>query len=253
LRIDVLTIFPEMFDGPFSAGMIRKAREDGRVDVRVHDLRSWARDRHRVTDDYAFGGGPGMVMKPEPIFAAVAELRGPGARVALLTPQGRVFDQALARELSGVGQLVLICGRYEGVDERVRLALCSDEISIGDYVLTGGELPAMVVVDAVVRLLPGVLAEGAAESDSFAQGLLEGPQYTRPRVFEGLAAPDVLLSGDHAAVARWRRKEALRRTWQRRPELLGRVQLSEQDRRLLAEVVAEEGGRPGGDPCVTIR
>lgn len=249
MRIDILTIFPETFAGVFSTGMIRKAAEDGRVRLGVHDLRSWARDRHRTTDDYAFGGGPGMLMKPEPMFAAVSELRGPGSRVVLLTPQGRVFNQAVARELSAIPHLVLACGRYEGVDERVRLAACDDELSIGDYVLTGGELPAMVVVDAVVRLLPGVLAEGSAESDSFSEGLLEGPQYTRPRVFAGLSVPDVLLSGDHAAVARWRRKEALRRTWRRRPELLHGLTLSGEDRRLLAEVVAEEGA-PGEAPVL---
>ncbi len=247
MKIDILTIFPEMFAGPFDCGMVRKAREEGRVEVRVHNLRAWAAGRHQVTDDYAFGGGPGMVMKAEPVCAAVDELTGPGARVVLLTPQGRVFDQALARELAACEQLILICGRYEGVDERVRLTLGTAAISVGDYVLSGGELPAMVVTEAVVRLIPGVLAPGSAEEDSFATGLLEGPQYTRPRVFRGLPVPEVLLAGDHGAVARWRRKEALRRTWRRRPEFIDRATLSAEDRRLLAEAIVEEG-RESRDP-----
>jgi tRNA (guanine37-N1)-methyltransferase len=236
MRIDVLTIFPAMFAGVFAEGMVGRAAQAGICAIAIHDLRHWAEGRHRVTDDYAFGGGPGMVMKPEPFFRAVGELKGPGGRAVLMSPQGRPFTQAVAAELARVPQLLLLCGRYEGVDERVRLALCDDEISIGDYVLTGGELPAMVVVDAVVRLLPGVLAEGSAEGDSFASGLLEGPQYTRPREFRGMAVPEVLLSGDHGAVAAWRRREALRRTLERRPELLDRAELTEADRRILAQL-----------------
>jgi tRNA (guanine37-N1)-methyltransferase len=245
VTIDIVTIFPAMFEGPFAAGMVAKAVAEGRCAIRVHDLRQWAAGRHRVTDDYAFGGGPGMVMKPEPFFGAVAALRRPGGRTILLSPQGRVFTQAVAAELAALPQLLLLCGRYEGVDERVRIALCDDELSIGDYVLTGGELPAMVVVDAVVRLLPGVLAPGAAQGDSFATGLLEGPHYTRPRTYAGLSVPEVLLSGDHAAIARWRRKEALRRTLQRRPDLLARAPLDETDRRLLEEIRREETAAGG--------
>jgi tRNA (guanine37-N1)-methyltransferase len=252
VRIDILTIFPDMFAGVFAEGIVRKAQEEGRVEIRVHNLRRWAPGRHQVTDDYAFGGGPGMVMKPEPIFAAVDELRTPDSRVVLLTPQGRPFRQSVAAEYARLRHLVLICGRYEGVDERVRLAACDDEVSIGDYVLTGGEIPAMVVVDAVVRLLPGVLAPGAAAEESFASGLLEGPHYTRPRVFRGLAVPEVLVSGHHAQVARWRRKEAIRRTYLRRPDLLAAAPLGEEDRRLLAEVEREEArrqGDPDGEPA----
>ncbi len=239
MKIDVVTIFPGMFTGAFAEGMVARAREAGLCGLAVHDLRQWAEGRHQVTDDYAFGGGPGMVMKPEPFFRAVGELKVPGGRVILMSPQGRPFRQALAAELAAAPQLVLLCGRYEGVDERVRLGLCDDEISIGDYVLTGGELPAMVVIDAVVRLLPGVLAEGSAEGDSFATGLLEGPQYTRPREFAGMAVPEVLISGDHGAVARWRRREALRRTLAMRPELLASAPLTAEDRKILAELGQE--------------
>jgi tRNA (guanine37-N1)-methyltransferase len=243
MKIDVLSIFPGMFAGAFAEGMVARAREAGACAIEVHDLRRWAEGRHQVTDDYAFGGGPGMVMKPEPFFRAVGDLRSPAAHVALMSPQGRPFTQAVAGELARKEHLLLLCGRYEGVDERVRVALCHDEISIGDYVLTGGELPAMVVIDAVVRLLPGVLAEGSAEGDSFATGLLEGPQYTRPREYEGMAVPEVLISGDHGAVARWRRREALRRTLERRPDLLARAPLTDEDRRMLADL-------RGADPVI---
>ncbi len=236
MKIDVVTIFPGMFAGVFAEGMVARAAQAATCTIGVHDLRRWAEGRHQVTDDYAFGGGPGMVMKPEPFFRAVGELKAPGGRVILMSPQGRPFTQSVAAELATLPQVLLLCGRYEGVDERVRLALCDDEISIGDYVLTGGELPAMVVIDAVVRLLPGVLAEGSAEGDSFATGLLEGPQYTRPREFAGIAVPEVLISGDHGAVARWRRREALRRTLERRPDLLAIAPLTEEDRRILAEL-----------------
>ncbi len=246
MRIDILTIFPGMFAGPLQVGMMRKAVEAGACRLEVHDLRDWADGPHRVTDDEAFGGGPGMVLKAEPIVAACEDLRAQGAgEPLLLSPKGRRLDQALAGELARLPALTLICGRYEGVDERVLDLLHPREVSIGDYVLTGGELPALVLVDAVVRLLPGVLAAGAAEADSFADGLLEGPQYTRPRAFRGLEVPAVLLSGDHAAIAAWRRARALRRTWERRPELLRTAPLSLGERRAVAGWRAgapEQGG-----------
>jgi tRNA (guanine37-N1)-methyltransferase len=230
-----------MFAGPFAEGMVRKAIAEGRCDLRIHDLRAWGEGPHRVVDDYAFGGGPGMVLKAEPVLAAWEALERQGAgRPILLAPWGRRLDQGLCRWLAGLPGFTLLCGRYEGIDERVREALRPLELSIGDYVLSGGEPAAVVVVDAVVRLLPGVLAEGAAEDDSFATGLLEGPQYTRPRVLRGMAVPEVLLGGDHARIARWRRKEALRRTWRHRPDLLAGLRMSAEDARLLAEVVAEE-------------
>lgn len=253
MRIDVLTIMPGMFAGPLDEGMVRKARERGIVDVNVVNLRDFAADRHRTTDDYAFGGGPGMVMKVEPIVAAVEHVVAAGAvvrggappRVILTSPAGRLFDQALAWELAQELHLILICGRYEGVDERVTELVVTDEVSIGDYVLTGGELPALVIIDAVVRLLPGVLNQPeAARQDSFATGILEGPHYTRPREFRGRQVPPVLLSGHHAKIARWRRKEALRRTWLRRPELLREAVLSPGDRQLLEEIWREEGDPP---------
>jgi len=253
VRFDVLTTFPEMFAPVLGASIIKRAQEAGLVSVAVHDLRRWTADRHATTDDAPYGGGVGMVMKPEPFFAAVEELLGPGSagvppaptttsrdEIILLTPQGEPFTQALARELSGRDHLILLCGHYEGVDERVREHLATREISIGDYVLTGGELPAMVLIDAVTRLLPGALgAEDGAESDSFAEGLLEYPHYTRPADFRGWTVPDVLLSGHHEQVRRWRRKEALRRTLKRRPELLNSASLTEEDRKLLAEIEEE--------------
>ena len=237
MRIDVLTIFPAMFRGPFEQSIVKRAIDKGLVDIQIHDIRGWATDRHRTVDDYPFGGGPGMIMKPEPLFAAVeavlaeAPERGP---VVLLTPQGRLFRQEMARELAGEQRLVLICGHYEGVDARVHEHLATDEISIGDYVLSGGELPAMVVVDAVVREIPGVLgAPDASVEESFAQGLLEYPQYTRPPDFRGLTPPAVLLSGNHAEIARWRRRESLLRTARRRPDLLAKAELTEAERRWL--------------------
>jgi len=237
MRIDILTIFPAMFRGPFEESIVKRAMDKGLVDIQIHDIRQWATDRHRTVDDYPFGGGPGMIMKPEPLFAAVeavlaeAPERGP---VVLLTPQGRLFRQEMARELAGEQRLVLICGHYEGVDARVHEHLATDEISIGDYVLSGGELPAMVVVDAVVREIPGVLgAPDASVEESFAQGLLEYPQYTRPPDFRGLTPPAVLLSGNHAEIARWRRRESLLRTARRRPDLLAKAELTEEERRWL--------------------
>ena len=221
MRVDILTLFPGMFVGPFDESMLKRAREAGLLQLNLVDIRDFATDRHRTVDDTPYGGGPGMVMKPGPIFAAVGAVRSADSRVILLSPQGRLFEQAMAIELSTLPHLVLICGHYEGVDERVREHLVDEELSIGDYVLTGGELAAMVVVDAVGRLLPGVL--GAGEStveESHSSGLLEYPQYTRPVEFRGWRVPDILLSGNHAEIARWRRRRALERTRERRPDLL---------------------------------
>ncbi|HUE80834.1 MAG TPA: tRNA (guanosine(37)-N1)-methyltransferase TrmD [Pyrinomonadaceae bacterium] len=228
LRFDIVTIFPNFFRETFEYGIIRRAQVAGLVEIKAHDLRRWTSDKHHVVDDRPFGGGDGMVLKPEPVFAAVNELTGSdardyksGTRVVLLSAQGRVFDQALARDLSQSEQVVLICGRYEGVDERVAAALVTDEISIGDYVLSGGEPAALVVVDAVIRLLPGALgSDTSAVYESFSEGLLDYPQYTRPTEFRGLKVPDVLLSGDHSEIARWRRDEALKKTRTNRPDLL---------------------------------
>jgi tRNA (guanine37-N1)-methyltransferase len=230
LRCDIITIFPEFFREAFDYGIIRRARAAGLVETTAHDLRRWTSDKHRVVDDRPFGGGEGMVLKPEPIFAAVRELTSSGSRedyspqtrVVLLSPQGRVFTQELAQDLSqNVSQLVLICGRYEGVDERVGEALATDEISIGDYVLSGGEPAAIVVIDAVVRLLPGAVGnETSTANESFSAGRLDHPQYTRPTEFSGLSVPDVLLTGNHAEIARWRREAALRKTQRNRPDLL---------------------------------
>ncbi|MBE3573022.1 MAG: tRNA (guanosine(37)-N1)-methyltransferase TrmD [Moorella humiferrea] len=242
MRVDVLTIFPEMFSSFLNTSIIKRAREQGRLHVNLVDIRDYARNKHRSVDDYPFGGGPGMVMMAEPIFLAVESLLPQeGAErppVILMSPQGEVFNQELAAELSREKHLILICGHYEGVDERVRQFLVSREISIGDYVLTGGELPAMVVIDAVTRLLPGVLGDpvGALE-DSFAMGLLEYPQYTRPRSFRGMEVPEVLLSGNHEKIRQWRRRQALERTWRRRPDLLAKLSLSPEDRRLLDEII----------------
>ncbi|PYM86111.1 MAG: tRNA (guanosine(37)-N1)-methyltransferase TrmD [Candidatus Rokuibacteriota bacterium] len=236
MRIDIVTLFPRMVEGPIAESILGRARERGLIDIRVVNLREYADGKHRVTDDYQFGGGGGMVLKPEPLFGAVEALRTPTARVVLLDPRGRRFTQEIARELGAVAHLILLAGRYEGVDERVSTALADDEVSIGDYVLTGGELPALVVADAVARLIPGVLGDAAAaRQDSFACGLLEGPQYTRPEEFHGLRVPDVLLSGDHQKIARWRRAQALWRTWQRRPDLLETAELTPAEQKLVEE------------------
>ncbi len=221
MRIDVLTLFPDMFGGPLRHSILGRAIERRVLEVRLTDIRAFATDRHRTVDDYSYGGGPGMVMKPEPIFAAVESVSGPDSSIILLTPQGRLFDQRIAAELGQREHLVLICGHYEGVDERVREHLTTDELSIGDYVLTGGELAAMVLIDAVARLLPGALgAEASTSEESHTQSLLEYPQYTRPPEFRGWKVPEVLLSGNHGEIARWRRRRALLRTAQRRPDLL---------------------------------
>ncbi len=241
MRIDVVTLFPAMVEAVLAESMLRVARARGAVDLRVVDLRDHTAGRHRVADDYPFGGGGGMVLKPEPLFAAVEALRTAGSRVVLLCPQGAPFSQEVAARLAGERHLVLLCGHYEGVDERVRTHLVDEELSIGDYVLTGGELPALVVVDAVVRLLPGVLGDPAgAANESFAAGRLDYPQYTRPAEFRGLAVPEVLLSGDHGRIARWRRREALRRTLERRPDLLERVPLTREERAWLDELTRPE-------------
>jgi tRNA (guanine37-N1)-methyltransferase len=246
MEIQIFTIFPEMFQGPINASILKRAQEKELIKVQLVDFRTYAFSKHQNVDDSPFGGGAGMVLKPEPIYAAVEAVLGdPQAyrgKILLMSPQGRKFDQSLAIELAQEKSLAIICGHYEGFDERIR-ALVDQEISIGDYVLTGGEIPAMVVIDAVCRLIPGVLGETESFfADSFYQGLLEYPQYTRPRVFRGMAVPEVLLSGNHAAICKWRRREALRRTWQRRPELVDLEQLSTEDRQLLAEIRQEETG-----------
>jgi len=221
MKIDVLTLFPAMFAGPLDESIIKRARESGRLDLTTHNLRDYAHDRHRTVDDRPFGGGPGMLLKPEPLFEAVEGLAREQTRVILLSPAGRKFSQAIARELAGFEHLLLVSGHYEGFDERVRDQLADDELSIGDYVLTNGALPAMVIVDAVTRLLPGVLGDDeSAQEESFNHGLLEYPQYTRPAEFRGLKVPDVLLSGNHAEIARWRAEQARLRTQERRPDLL---------------------------------
>ncbi len=220
MRIDVLTLFPAMFAGPLDESIVGRAREQGVLDLRIRDLRDWTHDRHRTVDDRPFGGGPGMVLKPEPIFEAVESLRGEQTRVVLTSPSGRPFTQEVARELASVGHLLVVCGSYEGFDERVREHLADDDLSIGDYVLTNGALPAMVLIDAVTRLLPGALGHaGSAEEESFSEGLLEYPHYTRPAVFRGWPVPEVLLSGNHADIVRWRRQQAMKRTAERRPDM----------------------------------
>ena len=232
MRIDVITIFPELVEGPLATSIIGRAAESGLVDFGVHDLREHGLGKHRSVDDYPYGGGAGMVMRPEPLFAAVEPLRAAGAQVVLMDPAGEPLSDSLARELALVPHLAIVCGRYEGIDERVR-TLVDREASIGDYVLTGGELPALVLIDAVVRLVPGVIAEASHKGDSFASGLLEHPQYTRPEQFRDLSVPPVLLSGHHGEVDRWRRREALRRTLERRPDLLESATLGDDDKRVL--------------------
>jgi tRNA (guanine37-N1)-methyltransferase len=241
MRIDIITIFPEMFPGPLGHSILGRAQEQGLLELVVHNLRDYTTDKHRIVDDYPYGGGVGMIMKPEPIFRAVRSVRlSPDTRIILLCPQGRVFSQKIAWELSSAEQIILLCGHYEGVDERVREHLVTDEISIGDYILTGGELPAMVLIDAVARLRPGVLGASASSLDeTFTDGLLEYPQYTRPAEWEGLKVPPVLLSGHHAEISRWRRKESLRNTLQKRPDLLAKAKLNDGDRQLLFELKNE--------------
>lgn len=230
LRVDVVTLFPKMFESPFAESIVARARHAGTLDLAIHDLRSWAPDRHHVVDDAPYGGGAGMVLKPEPLARAIRAVRGDGGHVVLLSAQGRLFDQTAARRLAALAHLVLVCGHYEGVDERVIGSDVDEELSVGDFVLTGGELAAMIVVDAVARLIPGVIDPASLEHESHNEGLLEGPQYTRPPEFEGRPVPAVLLSGDHAAVAKWRRAEAILRTAERRPDLLGAAKLTPAER-----------------------
>ena len=239
MHFDIFTLFPGMFQGPFSESILKRAQERGLLSIALHNIREATTDRHHVVDDYPYGGGAGMVMKPEPIFAAI-EAVYQGGPIILLTPQGRLFNQPIAQELTSEPRLTLLCGHYEGIDERVRQHLVTDEISIGDYVLTGGELAAMIVIDAVSRLLPGVLAVDSTLEESHTSGLLEYPQYTRPPEFQGWRVPDVLLSGHHEQIARWRRKESLRLTRQRRPDLFSQLDLSSKpDKKLLKELDEE--------------
>ncbi len=243
MRFDVFTLFPEVLDPYLQTSILQRASERGLVEFHLYNIRDWATDKHHVTDDEPYSGGGGMIMKAAPIFAAVEGVLGvpPACPVILLTPQGRRFTQAIARELAQQPRLALLAGRYEGVDERVRQHLVSDEISIGDYVLTGGELPALVLIDALTRLLPGVLGDSLAPvKDSHAAGLLEYPHYTRPAEFRGWQVPEVLRSGNHALVNRWRREQSIRRTWERRPEMLAEAELSEADREFLARLSVEE-------------
>lgn len=237
MQVDIFTLFPEMFQGPFSESILKRAQEQGLLQIQLHNIRDVTTDKHHIVDDYPYGGGAGMVMKPDPIFAAV-EAVYQGGPLILLTPQGRPFKQQIARELSQEPRLTLICGHYEGVDERVRTHLVTDEISLGDYVLTGGELAAMIIVDATSRLIPGVLGgEESTLEESHSNNLLEYPHYTRPPEFRGWEVPPVLLSGHHANIARWRRKESLRRTRERRPDLFARLDLSsKQDQKILREL-----------------
>ncbi len=250
MRIDIFTLFPEMFGDPFNASILRRAISQGLLRVGIHNIRNYTHDKHHTTDDYPYGGGTGMVLKPEPIFEAVESVKSElttreritdeevaAIPVILLTPQGRLFSQQIASELSQRKNLMLICGHYEGVDERVSEHLVSDEISIGDYVLTGGELAAMVVVDAVARLLSGVLgSELSSQNDSHSNGLLEYPQYTRPPVYRGWSVPEVLVSGNHEKIARWHREQSLRRTFKRRPELLEKIKLHHKEKELINEL-----------------
>jgi tRNA (guanine37-N1)-methyltransferase len=235
VHIDVLTLFPEMFPGIFDLGIMKRAIDQKLVSIGVHNIRDYTHDKHHTADDSPYGGGAGMVLKPEPIFEAVEAIEKEGdTPIILLSPQGRLFTQRVAQELTGHSHLILICGHYEGVDERVREHLASDEISIGDYVLSGGELAAMVIIDSVFRLVPGVLgSEESPLDDSHVGGLLEYPQYTRPPEYRGWPVPEVLLSGNHAQINRWRREQAIRRTLTRRPELLARAELSSQEERLV--------------------
>jgi tRNA (guanine37-N1)-methyltransferase len=241
MHFDIYTLFPGMFQGPLSESILKRAQEQGLLSIALHNIRDATSDKHHVADDYPYGGGAGMVMKPDPLFASVEAVYR-GGPIILLSPQGRLFTQEIARELSQEARLTLICGHYEGIDERVRQHLVTDELSIGDYVLTGGELAAMVVVDAVSRLLPGVLGgEESILEESHSSGLLEYPHYTRPPDYRGWRVPDVLLSGNHAEIEKWRRKESLRRTRERRPDLFAKLDLSsKQDIKLLRELEEEE-------------
>ncbi len=244
-RIDILTLFPDYFQGPFTVSIVKRALEKGAVDLKLHDLRQWATDKHHKADDVPFGGGAGMVMKPEPLFKALKALKGRrrGVKTVLLSPQGKKLDHRKVLELSRASSLILVCGHYEGLDERV-MSQIDEEISLGDFVLTGGEPAAAALVDSLVRFLPGVVGDRrSVEMDSFFNGLLDYPHYTRPRVFKGMEVPEVLLSGNHARIERWRKKQSLKNTLSKRPDLLEGVGLSEEDRRLLQEAREELEGR----------
>lgn len=243
MRIDILTLFPQMFESIFNFSIVERAKERDLVDINLHDIRTYTHDKHHIVDDYPYGGGAGMMLKPEPIFEAVEAVKEESGLSSvftiLLTPQGRLFNQGIAQELAGYQQLILVCGHYEGVDERVAEYLVDDEISIGDYLLSGGETAAMVIVDCLVRLLPGAIgSEGSLTEESHSNGLLEYPQYTRPEVFRNWAVPSVLLSGNHAEIARWRRQRSLLRTAERRADLLARAKLSDTDKKLLNEALS---------------
>lgn len=248
MQFDIFTLFPEVFSPYFETSMLKRAIQKKLIDIRLHNIRDWAQDKHHTTDDTPYGGGGGMVMKPDPVFAAVESILGTDKTIPciLLTPQGRPFNHRIAQELAGMDRISLLCGHYEGIDERIREHLVTDEISIGDYVLTGGELPAMIVVDSVSRFLPGVLGDPqGAQDDSFASGLLEYPHYTRPEDFRGWKVPEVLLSGNHKTIADWRRKEAIKRTLTRRPDLLNRLDLDKKEsvylQSLIDQISNEEG------------
>ncbi len=243
MRFDIFTLLPETFSPYLQASILQKAAERGLVEFHLHNIRDYTHDRHHTTDDMPYGGGGGMVMKPEPVFAALESVLGapPVCPVILMTPQGRVFNQKIAQEFSQLPRVALLCGRYEGIDERIREHLVTDEISIGDYVLTGGELPALILIDAITRLLPGVLGDPTgAEDDSHALGLLEYPHYTRPPEFRGWKVPEVLLSGDHGKIARWRREQSLRRTLAKRPDMLKKLTFTREDEKILAAIMEEK-------------
>lgn len=242
MQFDVFTLFPDGLRPYLEISILQRAAQNGLLDVRLHDIRNWTTDRHHTTDDTPYGGGGGMVMKCEPVFSAVEEILGapPACPVILMTPQGRTFTQQVAQELAAYPRLALLCGRYEGIDERIREHLVTDQISIGDYVLTGGELPALILIDAITRLIPGALGDpDGAQDDSFASGLLEYPHYTRPPEFRGWGVPEVLQSGNHAAIARWRREQSLKRTLEKRPDLLEKFEFTAADRKYLARLQEE--------------
>jgi len=255
MRIDILTLFPQMFQSPLGSAIFKRASDRALVDITLRDIRDCTHDKHHTADDYPYGGGAGMLLKPEPIFEAVEKVKKEAQpekeeiSIVLLTPQGRLFSQAVAHKLAGLGHLILVCGHYEGVDERVRQHLVTDELSIGDYVLSGGEMAAMVVVDAVVRLLPGVLgSKDSLENDSHTNGLLEYPQYTRPAEYRGWSVPEVLLSGNHAEIAKWRRQQAIIRTHERRLELLKKAKLTLEERQLVKELAEQPASSPPSVP-----
>lgn len=242
IRFDVLSIFPEMFSSPLNFSLLKKAQEKGLINICLHDIRNWASDKHRMTDDAPFGGGCGMVMKVEPVERALAEIKNKvgESQVILMTPQGETFNHKIATELASERQIIIICGRYEGVDERIRAYLVDREISIGDFILTGGELSALVLIDAVSRLIPGVLGNADSPAgESFSNGLLEYPQYTRPANYKNWSVPEVLMSGNHAEIERWRRRESLKRTSKRRPDLLKKIELSAEDKKILEQIELE--------------